>query len=68
MGGRIGREQVKACLMGVSAWFDDYLRDHHDKGGTTSDERDTELHKAMLLLLCRAYEYRIKTEGELMIY
>lgn len=47
VGGLVGREQVKACLMGVSAWFDDYLQ---EQGGKKDKDRD--LHKVGIRALC----------------
>lgn len=39
-GGLVGREQVKACLMGVSTWFDGYLQEQGARAG-----QDRDLHK-----------------------
>ena len=48
----------------VSAWFDEYL--HAEEGDAARLEEDgeglePELHKAMLVLLCRAYDYALRT-------
>ena len=51
------REQIRVCLMGVSEWFDGYLESEEG-----IDSQQPELHKCMLLLLARAYDYRLKTE------
>ncbi|CAM9172174.1 unnamed protein product [Chrysoparadoxa australica] len=51
------REEVKYVLMGVSEWFDEYMQEM-----AASAEQDNNLHKAMALLLARAYDYKIKTE------
>eukprot|EP00904_Undaria_pinnatifida_P002427 jgi/Undpi1/12185/HiC_scaffold_5.g01861.m1 len=52
------KEEVRTSLQGVSEWFDDYL------GGEQGDglEQEPELHKSMLLLLARAWSYKLKTE------
>lgn len=51
------RESVRQCLMGVSEWFDAYMEIEESAAG-----QEPELHKSMLLLLTRAWDYRIKTE------
>ena len=48
----------------MSAWFDEYL--HAEEGDAARLEEDgeglePELHKAMLVLLCRAYDYALRT-------
>lgn len=49
------REVVRTVLLSVSEWFDDYLNgEEGGRGeGTGEAEVEPELHKAMLLLLCR---------------
>jgi hypothetical protein len=67
---------VQKVLGGVSEWFDEYLRAEESGGredGDASDEdaaapppeKEPELHKAMLVLLCRAYAYGLKTDDVL---
>eukprot|EP00953_Heterococcus_sp_UTEX-ZZ885_P022959 12654-Heterococcus_DN1.PRE.1 len=51
------REEIRVALMGVSEWFDAYM-----EAEESGDSQEPELHKAMLLLLARAWDYRIKTE------
>jgi hypothetical protein len=61
------REAVRSVLLSVSEWFDEYLLNEEGPGRYDDDENEAEpeLHKAMLLLLCRCYDYRLKTEDVL---
>ncbi|CAM9297046.1 unnamed protein product [Ectocarpus sp. 4 AP-2014] len=52
------KEEVRTALQGVSEWFDDYLAGEQGDGL----EQEPELHKSMLLLLARAWNYKLKTE------
>ncbi|GMH77153.1 hypothetical protein TL16_g07307, partial [Triparma laevis f. inornata] len=54
------RDSVRTVLLSVSEWFDDYLCQEE-----SSAEVEPELHKSMLLLLCRCWDYRLKTEDVL---
>jgi hypothetical protein len=47
------REEIRVALMGVSEWFDAYM-----EAEESGDSQEPELHKAMLLLLARAWDYR----------
>lgn len=49
------RESARMALQGVDQWFDEYM-------GREREEEHPELHKLMLLLLSRLYEYTLKTE------
>jgi hypothetical protein len=51
---------VGQALHGVSDWFDEYISAEEGDPG-----QEPELHKAMVLLLARAWEYRLKTEDVL---
>jgi len=55
---------VQHILTSVSEWFDDYLANEEATGAVDEDHNqvEPELHKSMLLLLARAYEYSLKTE------
>ncbi|GMH54787.1 hypothetical protein TrVE_jg303 [Triparma verrucosa] len=55
------RDCVRTVLLSVSEWFDDYLC--QEESGPS--EVEPELHKSMLLLLCRCWDYRLKTEDVL---
>ena len=61
------REAIRTVLLSVSEWFDDYLSTEEATGNYDEDSNqvEPELHKAMLLLLCRCYDYRLKTEDVL---
>ncbi|CAM9550059.1 unnamed protein product [Phaeothamnion confervicola] len=80
-GGGERRAMVCRCLMGVSEWFDAYLRGEATDAAAAADAADPkgggggngcaaigvgveepELHKAMLVLLARAWNYTIVTE------
>ena len=55
--------EIKMVLQGVSEWFDDYLQSE-PVGGV--DEHgvpvESEMHKSMLLVLSRTYDYSLRTE------
>jgi hypothetical protein len=59
-GGKNLASDVRMALQGVSEWFDDYIA-QEDSDST----QEPELHKAMVLLLARCYDYRLKTEDVL---
>jgi len=61
------KEAVKMVLNDVSDWFDDYMRDEEQSGVVDEDNNsvEPELHKSMLLLLSRAFDYCLKTEDVL---
>ena len=52
--------EVRAALQGVSEWFDEYMTSEESVAG-----QEPELNKAMVLLLARCWEYRLKTEDVL---
>jgi len=64
------KADVRAALDGASDWFDDYVADEgddvaaaatlHDLGADVDAEPD--LHKALLVVLCRAYDYALTTD------
>ncbi len=51
---------VSNALQAVSEWFDEYIATTEIDPG-----QEPELHKAMVLLLCRCWEYKLKTEDVL---
>ncbi len=51
---------VSNALQAVSEWFDEYIATTEVDPG-----QEPELHKAMVLLLCRCWEYKLKTEDVL---
>lgn len=60
MGGRECLLEVRAALQGISEWFDEYIVTEESEPG-----KEPELHKAMVLLLARCWEYKLKTEDVL---
>jgi hypothetical protein len=52
--------EVRSALQGVSEWFDDYMTKEESTPG-----QEPELNKAMVLLLARCWDYRLKTEDVL---
>jgi len=56
------RERVRRVLAGVTDWFEAYLRVEEGSKGPGQDRSEPELHKTMLLLLARAYSYKLRTE------
>ena len=61
------RAEVQRVLETVSSWFDEYM--HAEESGSGGDpedgEAEPELHKAMLVLLCRAYNYSLQAQDVL---
>lgn len=56
-------EHIRKVLGGVSTWFEAYLEQHEASPSRHGKLRSNpELHKAMLLLLARAYDYKLRTE------
>ena len=53
-------QQVRVALGGISEWFDDYIA-----GEEADPGEEPELHKGMVLLLARCWDYRLKTEDVL---
>ena len=51
---------VSNALQAVSEWFDEYIATTEVDPG-----QEPELHKSMTLLLCRCWEYKLKTEDVL---
>ena len=49
------REHVKMALDGVNEWFDEYL-------AKEESSEEPEMHKLMLLLLSRLYDYKLRCE------
>jgi hypothetical protein len=49
-------------LQGVSEWFDEYLKQEPltNIASDEDDECSPELHKTMLLVLARTYDYALK--------
>ncbi len=60
MGNKKCVSEVRGALQGVSDWFDTYLATEESTPG-----QEPELFKAMVLLLARCWEYRLKTEDVL---
>ena len=61
------RAEVQRVLETVSSWFDEYMHAEETVGGGGRPDGDpegrrerAELHKAMLVLLCRAYNYSLR--------
>lgn len=52
--------KIQKVLAGVSSWFEKFCETQRE-----SEKSDPELHKAMLLLLARAFDYKLKTEDVL---
>ena len=55
-----GIAEVKLALQGVSEWFDEFLAQEESQ-----IDQEPELHKSMVLLLARCWEYKLKTEDVL---
>mmetsp|Transcript_23568 Transcript_23568/g.30565 ORF Transcript_23568/g.30565 Transcript_23568/m.30565 type:complete len:728 (-) Transcript_23568:351-2534(-) len=63
---RKAKEAVRDVIGNVSEWFEGYMKEQDCKRDDDDDENhDPELHKSMLLLLARAFNYRLKTEDVL---
>ncbi|KAJ1453539.1 hypothetical protein M885DRAFT_524007 [Pelagophyceae sp. CCMP2097] len=56
------REHIKMALEGINEWFDDYMTREEARRDSDHDDVEPELHKLMLLLLARLYDYKLKTE------
>lgn len=54
------RGEVRVALGGIGEWFDEYISTEESDPST-----EPELHKAMVLLLARCWEYKLKTEDVL---
>lgn len=52
--------EVRLALQGISEWFDNYMSQEE-----SNDNQEPELHKAMVLLLARCWNYKLKTEDVL---
>eukprot|EP01038_Epipyxis_sp_PR26KG_P008862 gene8862-11955_t len=52
--------EVRISLQGISEWFDEYMATEESKPG-----QEPELNKAMVLLLARCWDYKLKTEDVL---
>eukprot|EP00598_Pedospumella_elongata_P004268 CAMPEP_0184977100 /NCGR_PEP_ID=MMETSP1098-20130426/7851_1 /TAXON_ID=89044 /ORGANISM="Spumella elongata, Strain CCAP 955/1" /LENGTH=765 /DNA_ID=CAMNT_0027500049 /DNA_START=110 /DNA_END=2407 /DNA_ORIENTATION=- len=59
-GSRAAVAEARTALQGVSEWFDEYMAQEETTGG-----QEPELNKAMVLLLARCWEYKLKTEDVL---
>lgn len=57
------KEKVQKVLAGVSSWFEKYVEETEAAASREGKRVDPELHKAMLLLLSRAFSYSLKTEN-----
>lgn len=55
-----GTGEVKLALQGVSEWFDEFLAQEESQ-----IDQEPELHKSMVLLLARCWDYKLKTEDVL---
>ena len=57
------KDEIKMILQGVSEWFDEYLQSE-PVGGVDADgvPIEPEMHKTMLLVLSRTYDYALRTE------
>lgn len=58
--GNSGNTLARVALSNVSDWFDDYIASEEADPG-----QEPELHKGMVLLLARCWEYKLKTEDVL---
>jgi len=52
--------EVRVALQGINEWFDEYIRTEEE-----DPTQEPELHKAMVLLLARCWDYKLKTEDVL---
>ena len=52
--------EVRSALGGINEWFDDYIASEE-----SDPAQEPELHKAMVLLLARCWDYKLKTEDVL---
>jgi hypothetical protein len=59
----VRKAAVQDALMDVTEWFDEYMAEEgNEMDNSTEETPEPELHKAMLVLLCRAFDYKLKTE------
>jgi hypothetical protein len=56
--GQDARDELAGVLSSVSGWFDDYMHQEESDGQTG----EPELHKCMLILIARIYDYELKSE------
>jgi hypothetical protein len=62
------REAIRGVIMAISEWFEEYMFENEGSYAIPPEIRmmdDVEepyLHKAMLILICRAYDYQLKSE------
>jgi hypothetical protein len=54
------KAEVRVALGGISEWFDEYIANEESDAA-----QEPELHKAMVLLLARCWNYKLKTEDVL---
>eukprot|EP01036_Dinobryon_divergens_P031490 gene31490-40897_t len=59
-GSKESHTEVRSALQGVSEWFDEYMAKEELTPG-----QEPEMYKAMVLLLARCWDYRLKTEDVL---
>ncbi len=78
-GSKAAVAEVRSALQGVSEWFDEYMSTEESMAGqvfhlvsfyphhfiSLSSFQEPELNKAMVLLLARCWEYKLKTEDVL---
>ena len=59
----VRKAAVQDALMDVTEWFDEYMAEEGNETDTNTEETpEPELHKAMLVLLQGAFDYKLKTE------
>lgn len=59
-GGKEAVAEVRASLQEISEWFEDYMASEEQ-----DPDQEPELHKAMVLLIARCWNYKLKTEDVL---
>lgn len=59
-GDKDAKAEVRVALGGISEWFDEYISTEE-----SDPTKEPELHKAMVLLLARCWDYKLKTEDVL---
>lgn len=59
-GDKDAKAEVRVALGGISEWFDEYISTEE-----ADPTQEPELHKAMVLLLARCWDYKLKTEDVL---
>ena len=60
IGSKESTAEVRSALQGISEWFDEYIASEESE-----PENEPELHKSMVLLLARCWDYKLKTEDVL---